>query len=91
MTGGAGTRRARMNPSRLFIERPVATTLLMFAILMVGVVAYQVPAAVGAARGRLPDHPGADLLSRRQPGGDDLVGDGAAGAPVRPDGRTCRR
>ena len=30
-----------MNPSRLFIERPVATTLLMFAILMVGVVAYR--------------------------------------------------
>ena len=43
------------------------------------------PAAVGAARGRLSDHPGADLLSRREPGGDDLVGDGAAGAPVRPD------
>ena len=32
---------ARMNPSRLFIERPVATTLLMFAILMLGVVAYK--------------------------------------------------
>src|SRR3954471_1387598 len=30
-----------MNPSRLFIERPVATTLLMFAILMIGVVAYK--------------------------------------------------
>ena len=30
-----------MNPSRLFIERPVATTLLMFAILLVGVVAYR--------------------------------------------------
>ncbi|HYA73553.1 MAG TPA: multidrug efflux RND transporter permease subunit [Roseiarcus sp.] len=30
-----------MNPSRLFIERPVATTLLMIAILMVGVVAYK--------------------------------------------------
>ncbi len=30
-----------MNPSRLFIERPVATTLLMIAILMVGVVAYR--------------------------------------------------
>ena len=30
-----------MNPSRLFIERPVATTLLMFAILMVGVVSYK--------------------------------------------------
>ena len=30
-----------MNPSRLFIERPVATTLLMFAILMLGAVAYK--------------------------------------------------
>jgi multidrug efflux pump len=30
-----------MNPSRLFIERPVATTLLMFAILMVGALAYK--------------------------------------------------
>ena len=30
-----------MNPSRLFIERPVATTLLMFAILMIGAVAYR--------------------------------------------------
>ncbi len=29
-----------MNPSRLFIERPVATTLLMAAILAVGVMAY---------------------------------------------------
>ena len=30
-----------MNPSRLFIERPVATSLLMFAILLVGIVAYR--------------------------------------------------
>ncbi len=30
-----------MNPSRLFILRPVATTLLMAAILLVGVVAYR--------------------------------------------------
>ena len=30
-----------MNPSRLFILRPVATTLLMLAILLVGGVAYQ--------------------------------------------------
>ena len=29
-----------MNPSRLFIERPVATTLLMVAILIAGGVAY---------------------------------------------------
>src|SRR5512147_444355 len=31
-----------MNPSRLFILRPVATTLLMVAILLAGVVAYRV-------------------------------------------------
>src|SRR5271169_3065530 len=30
-----------MNPSRLFIERPVATSLLMIAILLVGIVAYK--------------------------------------------------
>lgn len=30
-----------MNPSRIFIQRPVATTLLMAAILMVGVVAFR--------------------------------------------------
>ncbi len=30
-----------MNPSRLFILRPVATTLLMLAILLVGMVAYE--------------------------------------------------
>ena len=30
-----------MNPSRLFIERPVATSLLMFAILMVGWVSFK--------------------------------------------------
>jgi multidrug efflux pump len=30
-----------MNPSRLFIERPVATTLLMIAVLLAGAVAYR--------------------------------------------------
>ncbi|MEO0035114.1 MAG: hypothetical protein RLZZ501_1137, partial [Pseudomonadota bacterium] len=30
-----------MNPSRLFIERPVATTLLMLALLLLGGVAYR--------------------------------------------------
>ncbi len=30
-----------MNPSRLFIERPVATSLLMVAILLAGIVAYR--------------------------------------------------
>ena len=30
-----------MNPSRLFIERPIATSLLMVAILLAGILAYQ--------------------------------------------------
>ncbi|MGL1793221.1 efflux RND transporter permease subunit, partial [Vibrio parahaemolyticus] len=30
-----------MNPSRQFILRPVATSLLMLAILLVGIVAYR--------------------------------------------------
>lgn len=30
-----------MNPSRIFIERPVATTLLMFALLISGILAYR--------------------------------------------------
>ncbi|HUJ13120.1 MAG TPA: efflux RND transporter permease subunit, partial [Thermoanaerobaculia bacterium] len=30
-----------MNPSRIFILRPVATSLLMAAILLVGIVAYR--------------------------------------------------
>src|ERR1700716_2974909 len=30
-----------MNPSRIFIERPVATTLLMAGLLLAGIVAYR--------------------------------------------------
>src|SRR6476659_5968432 len=30
-----------MNPSRLFILRPVATSLMMFGVLLVGIVAYR--------------------------------------------------
>ena len=54
-------------PSRPFILRPVATTLLMIALLLAGVLGLSLPAAVGAARGRLPDDPGAHAVSRREP------------------------
>ena len=74
-----------MSPSRPFILRPVATSLLMAAILLAGIVAYFAVAGFGAAAGRLPDHPGGHLLSRRQPGRDGDHRHGAAGAPVRPD------
>jgi multidrug efflux pump len=53
--------------SRLFILRPVATSLLMVAILLVGIVAYTAAAGVGAARGRLPDHPGQTLYPGASP------------------------
>src|SRR5205814_10676846 len=37
----AAPQRGRMNPSRLFILRPVATSLLMVAILLAGAIAYR--------------------------------------------------
>ena len=40
-----------------------------------------------SSAGRLPHHSGADVLSRRQPGRDGLLGHRAARAPVRPDSR----
>ena len=74
-----------MNPSRLFILRPVATTLLMAAILLAGAVAYhQLPVSA------LPqvDYPTIQvlhLLPGRQPRRHGLLGDRPPGAPVRAD------
>ena len=42
-------------PSRLFIMRPVATTLLMVAILLAGIIGYRAPARFGAAGSGLSD------------------------------------
>ena len=51
--------RRAVNPSRLFILRPVATALLMVAILLAGIVAYRQLPLSALPAGRLPDHPGA--------------------------------
>ena len=40
-----------MNPSSLFIERPVATSLLMVAIFLAGLLAYRLMLLIG----RLPE------------------------------------
>ena len=80
-----GQRTKTMNPSQPFILRPVATTLLMIAIMLSGMLGVQVPAGRRLARSGLSDHPGADLLSRRQSGRDDVLGHRAAGSAVRPD------
>ena len=74
-----------MNPSRAFILRPVATSLLMVGVLLAGRRRVPAAAGLGAAGSRLPDDPGRDVLSRRQPRRDGVVGDGAARAAVRPD------
>ena len=67
-----------VSPSRLFILRPVATSLLDGGDHAGRHRRLPLPAALGLARGRLPDDPGGDALSRRQPRCDDLVGHRAA-------------
>ena len=47
----------------------------------------QAVARLGVAGSRLPDHPGDDVLSGRQPGRDGVVGDRSARAAVRPGAR----
>ncbi len=51
-----------MNISAPFIHRPIATSLLMAGILLVGIVGLSAAAGGAAAAGRFPDHPG-----QRQP------------------------
>ena len=74
-----------MSPSRPFILRPVATTLLMVAILLSGIIAYRFLPLAALPEVDYPTIQVADLLSRREPRRDDLVGDGAARGPARPD------
>ena len=79
--GGGGI----VSPSRPFILRPVATSLLMVGDPARRARRVHAAAGLGAAAGRLPDDPGADVLSGREPGGHLDHGDRAARAPVRPD------
>ena len=72
-----------MSPSRLFILRPVATSLLMVGVLLVGMGGVPATAGFGAAGGRLSDDSGGDVLSGRRSRCDGVVGHGAAGAAVR--------
>ena len=67
-----------MSPSRPFILRPVATSLLMAAILLAGFVAYlQLPVSA-LPEVDYPDDSGRDFLSRRKSGRGGVRGDGAA-------------
>ena len=76
-----------MNVSAPFIARPIATSLLGVAVMLVrhaGLLA--APGGV-AAPGRFPDHPSDDPASRRQCRDHGVARHRAAGAPVRPDSR----
>jgi multidrug efflux pump len=67
-----------MNPSRLFILRPVATSLLMFGVLLVGIVAYrQLPVSA------LPevDYPTIQVMTF-YPGADPTVMASSVTAPL---------
>ncbi len=73
-------------PSRLFIMRPVATTLLMVAILLAGIIGYRfLPVSA------LPevDYPTIQVVTpiRAPARRGDLRHHRPAGAPVRPDVR----
>ncbi len=57
---------APLSPSRPFILRPVATSLLMAAILLAGIVAFTAASRFGAAGSRLPDDSDRHVLSRRK-------------------------
>ena len=76
-----------MSPSRPFILRPVATSLLMAGSAAGRRGRLQAVAGLGAAAGGLSDHPGGHVLSGSQPGGDGVVGHRAARTPVRPGAR----
>ena len=79
-----------MNISEPFIRRPIATSLLMAGVVMHGHARLFAAADLRAAGGRFPDHPGHRAVSRRQPGGDGLVGDHAARAAASARSAGCR-
>ncbi|SQD04818.1 multidrug resistance protein [Escherichia coli] len=72
-------------PSRLFIMRPVATTLLMVAILLAGIIGYRALPVSALPEVDLSDHSGGHALPRCQPGCHDLCRYRAARTPVRAD------
>ena len=76
-----------MNPSRIFILRPVATSLLMMAIMLVGIVAFQFLPSRCRRCPRSPIRPSRFRPSIPAPARmlDDLGGDRALGAAIRPD------
>ena len=74
-----------LSPSRPFIERPVATSLLMLALLLAGLVAFKFLPLSALPEVDYPTIQVTDLLSGGEPGGDGHHGHRAARSAVRPD------
>ena len=67
-----------MNPSRIFILRPVATTLLMFAIMLVGFVGFHFLPLAALPEVDYPTIQIQNFLSRREPRSHHRIRDIAA-------------
>ena len=79
-----------MSPSRPFILRPVATALLMVAIVLAGLVGFRFLPLSALPQVDYPTIQVQTLYPGAQPRGDEQHRDRAARAPVRPDGRARR-
>ena len=76
-----------MNISEPFIRRPVATSLLMVGVVLMGLLGYHLLPISALPSVDFPDHPGHGAISGRESGGDGLVRNHAAGTAVRADQR----
>ncbi len=81
---------AAMNPSRIFVERPVATTLLTVAVAIAGAIAFIVLPVSPLPQVDFPTITRGGHAARRQSGHHGLLGRHAAGARVRPHRRRHR-
>ena len=79
-----------MNPSRIFIERPVATTLLTVAVAMAGAIAFIVLPVSPLPQVDFPTITVAASLARRESGHHGVLHRHAAGAAVRAHRRRHR-
>ena len=84
VTAGRGEQQ-RMNPSAPFIQRPVATSLLMIAILLVGLVGYLYLPLSALPEVDYPTIQVQTFLPGASPEVMTTIGHRAAGTPVRPD------
>ena len=80
-----------MSISAPFIQRPIATSLLMGGMLLVGLVAFPLLPVAPLPQVDFPTIQVTASAAGRQPGDHGLLGGDAARVPVRARSRVCRR